>query len=106
MGGAGRAVVDALVAEAAAVASAHRPDEVFGETGTGVVTGAGSGDRGTFAGDPRGNFRRRGHRAARQAVHPLDREVTCGHGDLGGFVAAIGASDLHADRRTEEHTYE
>src|SRR5690606_5033382 len=86
------------VAEAAADATLHRPDEALGEIGAVVVAGPRRGDLGLFAGDAFGDRRRRIHGLRRHAIDALHRPVARSHRDALDAARAIRADDADLDR--------
>src|SRR6476469_3379027 len=81
--------IHALVAEASADASVHRPMEYLFVIVARVVAQTHGAHGGLFALDAQRNLRWRIDRRRRNAMDVLDRPVTVGNADVGGFGRAI-----------------
>jgi len=93
--GLGLAVVDALIAEAAADVPLRRPAEAAEEIFAIIVTVACGGDGGLFAFDPCGEFGWRVYCRGRYAVDALDRPVARRDGYACVLLMAIGSDHAH-----------
>src|SRR5690606_17008744 len=98
VGRAGGAVVDALVAEAAADATLDRADEMLGEPGAGIVAGARGADRRLLACDACGDRRWWLHGLAGNTVDAFDRPVAWSDLDFNGARPSVTAGYLHVHR--------